>query len=46
MDPESKVKLIQDLSIIPFLQGFDLSEFDPALSDVPKSLAVLIDTVA
>jgi len=44
MDPKKKLEIIDQIGLIPFLQGINLDSFD-MLSDVPKAVSSLIDTL-
>jgi len=45
MNSEKKVALVEKLQVFPFLQSIDFAVLDSALSDVPKTLASLVDVL-
>lgn len=45
MESDKKVALVEQLQVFPFLSSIDFSQFDSAISDVPKTLAGLVDAI-
>lgn len=45
MPVEKKLRIIDSLQVVSIVEGFDIKSCDLALSDVPKAMANLIDTL-